>query len=292
MRNKVVTLLIIAVIAISFAAIFVKLSLAPASIISMYRMIFATILIAPFVLKYKNEFKQLSKKDWISLSVAGLFLAMHFAFWFTSLEMTTVASSTLILALQPIVAMIAAFLFYKETVGFPTVVATVISFIGILIVSWGDFSIEDLTTLAGNLLSLLCVFAIVAYLMIGQRAIKKLTHWIYSFIVFGFAAVFLIIYNLLTEDNLIHYSSSEWILFILLAIFPSIAHVIFNYLLTMVNPTTVSISVLLEPIGASLLAVIILGEHLTLVQVIGGTVVLIGVYLYLFQNRMKRYKVE
>jgi drug/metabolite transporter (DMT)-like permease len=292
LRNKVVTLLIIAVIAISFAAIFVKLSLAPASIISMYRMIFATILIAPFVLKYKNEFKQLSKKDWISLSVAGLFLAMHFAFWFTSLEMTTVASSTLILALQPIVAMIAAFLFYKETVGFPTVVATVISFIGILIVSWGDFSIEDLTTLAGNLLSLLCVFAIVAYLMIGQRAIKKLTHWIYSFIVFGFAAVFLIIYNLLTEDNLIHYSSSEWILFILLAIFPSIAHVIFNYLLTMVNPTTVSISVLLEPIGASLLAVIILGEHLTLVQVIGGTVVLIGVYLYLFQNRMKRYKVE
>lgn len=292
MKNKVIVLLVIAVIAVSFAAIFVKISGAPASIISMYRMIFATILIAPFALKYKNELKQLNAKDWLSLSVAGLFLAMHFAFWFTSLEMTTVASSTLILTLQPVVAMVAAFLFYKEKVGIPTIVATMISFIGILIVSWGDFSIEDLSTLIGNLLSLLCVFAIVAYLMIGQRAIKKLTHWIYSFIVFGFAAVFLIIYNLLTEDNLIHYSGSEWILFILLAIFPSIAHVIFNYLLTMVNPTTVSISVLLEPIGASLLAVIVLGEHLTLLQIIGGAIVLIGVYLYLFQNRMKRYKVK
>lgn len=146
--------------------------------------------------------------------------------------------------------------------------------------------------LIGNLLSLLCVIAIVAYLMIGQRAIKKLTHWIYSCIVFGFAAIFLVIYNLITEDNIVNYSSTEWGLFILLAIFPSIAHVIFNYLLTMVNPTTVSISVLLEPVGASILAVLILGEHLTGMQVIGGTIVLIGVYLYLAQGRMKRYKLK
>lgn len=142
--------------------------------------------------------------------------------------------------------------------------------------------------LIGNILSFVCVLAIVAYLMIGQRAMKKLTHWLYSFIVFGFAAVFLVIYNVITEDNLVNYQSTEWILFILLAIFPSFAHVIFNYLLTLVTPTTVSINVLLEPVGASLLAFFVLRKYLTTLQIIGGSVVLIGVYLYLFQGRLRQ----
>ncbi|MFD2829133.1 DMT family transporter [Corticicoccus populi] len=292
MQNRVVVLLVFAVIAISFAAIFVKLSEAPAAVISMYRMLFSTVLIMPFAFKYRKELSALNLKDWTALIFAGLFLAMHFAFWFTSLEMTTVASSTLILALQPIVAMFAAFLFYKEKMNLQTLTATVISFFGILIVSWGDFNTENLTMLIGNILSFLCVLAIVIYLMIGQRAMKKLTHWIYSFIVFGFSAVFLVIYNLITEDNLIHYSSNEWILFILLAIFPSFAHVVFNYLLTLVTPTTISISVLLEPVGASILAVLILGEHLTVIQMIGGSIVLVGVYLYLFEGRRKTRKIK
>lgn len=126
MQNRVIVLFVFAVIAISFAAIFVKLSEAPAGIISMYRMVFSTIIIMPFAYKYRNELKDLNIKDWTALLYAGLFLAAHFALWFTSLQMTTVASSTLILALQPIVAMFAAYLFYKEKVNLQTLTATFI----------------------------------------------------------------------------------------------------------------------------------------------------------------------
>src|SRR4051812_2985510 len=97
--------LTISIIAISFSAIFVKWSGAPASILSMYRMWFASILMLPIVWKKRHEFKKIAKRDWYFLFFSGLFLAFHFVLWFGSLKLTTVASSTIILALQPIVSL-------------------------------------------------------------------------------------------------------------------------------------------------------------------------------------------
>src|SRR6476660_5418835 len=100
--KSIVLPLTISIIAISFSAIFVKWSDAPASILSMYRMWFASILMLPIVLKKRSEFKNIMKKEWFFLFFSGLFLALHFVLWFGSLKLTTVASSTIILALQPI----------------------------------------------------------------------------------------------------------------------------------------------------------------------------------------------
>src|SRR4051794_31097904 len=99
--KSIVMPLTISIIAISFSAIFVKWSDAPASILSMYRMWFASILMIPIVWKNRSEFKKLVKKDWLFLFFSGFFLALHFVLWFGSLKLTTVASSTIILALQP-----------------------------------------------------------------------------------------------------------------------------------------------------------------------------------------------
>jgi len=73
----------------------------------------------------------------------------------------------------------------------------------------------------------------------------------------------------------------EWILFISLAIFPTIAHVIFNYLLNLINPTTISMSMLLEPVGPSILAIFIFKEYLGYMRIFGILIVLVGVYLFL-----------
>ena len=100
MKKTVGFLLIIFVIAISFAAIFVKWSEAPATILSMYRMYLASILLLPMIYVNRKEFSKISKKEWLILLAAGVFLALHFALWFESLKLTTVASSTIILFLQ------------------------------------------------------------------------------------------------------------------------------------------------------------------------------------------------
>ncbi|GAE24900.1 permease of the drug/metabolite transporter [Halalkalibacter wakoensis JCM 9140] len=129
------------------------------------------------------------------------------------------------------------------------------------------------------------VIAIVAYLLIGQNKVKVISHWIYSFIVFFFAAFSLTIVNAFLGVPMIGYGLHEWGIFWLLAIFPTIAHVIFNFLLNYVNTTTVSMSILGEPIGATILAAILLGERITSLQLIGGVIALMGVSFFLLHQR-------
>lgn len=281
MKQRTGLLLTISIITISFAAIFVKWSEAPATIISMYRMYLASALLLPMVFVKRSEFKKLTKKGWASLMIAGVFLALHFALWFESLKLTTVASSTIILALQPIVALLGGFFFFKERTNKWAILTIAISMIGVVMVGWGDFGLESREMIIGDLLSFLSVIAVVGYLLMGQNNVKKVSHWIYSFCVFFFAAAALTIYNVFAGIPLVGYEAREWGIFLLIAIFPTIAHVIYNYLLNYVNTTTVSMSILGEPIGATILAVLLLGEQVMVLQVVGGCIVLLGVFLFL-----------
>lgn len=276
--------LIISIIAISFAAIFVKLSAAPATILSMYRMYMACLFLLPVVWMKRDEFRKISQKQWCLLGFSGLFLGIHFALWFKSLELTTVASSTIILALQPIVALAGVFLVFKEKTRLSTILIIGISFVGVVLVAWGDFSLSK-SAIIGDFLSFLCVIAVVTYLLIGQRTVKTISHWIYSFSVFLFAGISLMIFNLFAGIPMMDYPAEEWGIFLLLAIFPTIAHLIYNWLLNYVDSTTISMSILGEPVGATALAAILLGERVTVWQIIGGLFVLFGVFLFLLQQR-------
>ncbi|SDZ38403.1 Permease of the drug/metabolite transporter (DMT) superfamily [Evansella caseinilytica] len=284
MKTSVGLLLTISIIAVSFAAIFVKWSDAPATISSMYRMYLACLFLLPVVWVKKGEFKKLTKQDWLVLMTAGVFLALHFALWFGSLKLTTVASSTLILSLQPIVALIGGYVIYKESVGMLTLIPIGIAMTGVALVGWGDFAFGSMSAMIGNLLSFLSVIAVVGYLFIGQSKVKAMAHWIYSFCVFLFAGIALTIYNLIAGIPIGGYEMREWGVFFLLAVFPTIAHVIFNHLLNYVNTTTISMSILGEPVGATILAILLLGERVNALQVVGGFIVLFGVFFFLSQQ--------
>lgn len=277
-------LLSISIVAISFAAIFVKWSDAPSTVLSMYRMYFACLLLLPIVWVHQAQFKKLTRNEWFFLALSGACLGLHFALWFGSLKLTTVASSTIILALQPIVALLGGYLFYKERVGVGTLITIGISVIGVVMIGWGDLGGHSRHAIIGDVLSFLCVIAVVGYLLIGQNKVKQMSHWIYSFSVFFFAGFFLHIFNIVTNVSVTGYAPKEWGIFMLLAIFPTIAHVIFNFLLTYVNSTTISMSVLGEPVGATILAVLLLGERLTIFQFIGGFCVLCGVMIFLIRE--------
>lgn len=275
---------IISIIVISFAAIFVKWSSAPPTILGMYRMYLACLFLLPMIWIKRDEFKKISRKNWLLLLFSGMFLGLHFALWFKSLELTTVASSTIILALQPMVALAGVFLVYKERTPLSTILIIGISFIGVVLVGWGDIGTSR-AAIIGDLLSFLCVIAVVCYLLIGQNAVKQISHWIYSFCVFLFAGIALTLFNLAANIPMVGYSSREWGIFVLLAIFPTVAHVIYNWLLNYVDSTTISMSILGEPVGATILAAILLGEKVTGWQLIGGVLVLVGVFLFLMRQK-------
>lgn len=286
---KIILPLFISIVAISFAAIFVKWSDAPATVLSMYRMILATLFLLPIVYIRRAEFRHVTGREWRLLAFSGVFLALHFALWFGSLKLTTVASSTIILALQPIVSLIGGFLVFRERTTRAALLTMFVAVIGAVMIGWGDFGLSQAAIL-GDILSFLSVIAVVGYLLIGQSAVKKVSHWIYSFSVFGFAGITLVLYNLIAGVSFTGYSGQDWGIFLLLAIVPTISHMINNWLLKYVNATTISMSILGEPVGATLLAVWLLGERLTGWQLVGGVLVLSGVFLFLLQQMRRKPK--
>lgn len=277
--------LTISIIAISFSAIFVKWSEAPASILSMYRMWFASILMVPIVWKNRQEFKKIVKKDWFFLFFSGTFLAFHFMLWFGSLKLTTVASSTIILALQPIVSLVGGFFLFKERTTPSALLTMGIAIVGAMMIGWGDLALSQ-DAIMGDLLSFFSVISVVGYLLIGQSIVKKVSHWIYSFCVFFSAAIILTIYNVVAGVAVTGYPAKEWGIFLLLATVPTVSHVINNWLLNYVNATTISMSILGEPVGATILAFFLLHESLMGSQITGGLLVLLGVFFFLSRQRI------
>lgn len=282
--------IIIGVIAISTSAIFVKLaSPAPAGIIAFYRLFFAVILMLPIVLiKYKDEIKQISKRNWALAAISGVFLALHFILWFESLNYTSVASSVVLVAMQPIFAFLGTYLFFGERFSAAATISLLITIIGSFVISWGDFQISGLALL-GDILALLGAVGVTGYFLIGQKLRHSHSLIVYTFIVYGMSALVLLGYNLILGNDFVHYENYQWLQFLLLAIVPTfLGHTIFNWIIKWISTATISMATVFEPIGAAILAYFILGEKITSAQWLGGTIVIFGLFLFTMSTTKKR----
>lgn len=285
--------IIIGVISVSLSAIFVKLANADAAVIAFYRMLFSVLIMFPiFWIKHKHEMKQLNRKEWIYTSVAGVFLAFHFILWFESLNYTSVASSTVLVTLQPIFALVGTFFFFKEKVTLKAIVATIIAISGSVLIAWGDFSISG-DAFYGDILALIACALVTGYFLFGQEVRKRLSLITYSVVVYSVSTVVLFIYVIVTGESFGPYESNEWIMFLLLAIVPNLlGHNLFNWAIKYVSTNIISITILFEPIGAAILAYYIFAEKLTYSQLTGGLVIIIGITMFIvdFRNVTKFFR--
>ena len=273
--------IIIGVISVSLSAIFVKLSTADAGVIAFYRMLFSILIMLPwFLMKYSNEIKVLSKRDWIFSSIAGVFLSFHFILWFESLNYTSVASSTVLVTMQPLFAFIGTYLFFKEKITLQTFIAGGIAILGSVLISWGDFQISG-TALYGDILALIACALITGYLLFGQDVRKRLSLVTYTMVVYSVSTITLFFYIIIKGESFGPYPAIDWMWFILLAIIPNLlGHNLFNWALKWTSTNVISIAILFEPVGAALLAMFIFNEYLTVSQIVGGLVVILGIMLF------------
>ena len=283
--------IIIGVISVALSAIFVKLATADAGVIAFYRMLFTVILMLPlFLLKYRKEVFLLTKKDWIFSTIAGVFLAFHFILWFESLNYTSVASSTVLVTLQPIFAFAGTYFFFKEKLSFKTILSAVIAIAGSVIISWSDFQLSG-TAFFGDMLALAACALITAYLLFGQEVRKRLSLITYTFLLYSISTVTLFFYVLIKGESFGPYSTSNWIWFFLLALIPNLlGHSLFNWAVKWVSTNVISIAILFEPVGASILAFYILHEKLSAAQITGGIVVIAGILLFVIDIKKLRRK--
>lgn len=277
-------LLLIGIVAISFSSIFVRWSNAPVSVTAMYRLVLTTLLMLPFLWKYREEIRRISIRDWLGLALSGLALGLHFLLWMGSLKLTTVASSTAILALEPVFVLIGACLFLKQRTNTFAVISMLIAITGAILIGYGDWGLTG-PALLGDLLSLLGTIAVAIHMLMGKSLLNRVPAFLYSFFVFAFAAAVLAVYNLGLKFSFTDYDAKEWGIFLLMAIVPTLfGHYLFNWLLKFMRPESVSMSVLGEPLGATVLAYLLLGETVTWLQAAAGVLLLLGVWLFLLSN--------
>jgi drug/metabolite transporter (DMT)-like permease len=285
------------ILAASTAAIFIRFAqeYAPSLVIAAYRLGFATLILVPFYLfSHEKRSGKIKGKVWSLLFLAGVFLAFHFAFWITSLEYTSVASSVVLVTTIPLwVAIFSPFTLH-EKIGLYSKIGMVVALFGGIIIAindscyWGNshlicpsfdsFIRGDAFT--GDLLALLGAIMAAFYLIIGRSLRDKISLLEYIFIVYAIAAFSLIIIVLLSGNPIIGYPKEAYFWFLLLAVFPQIlGHSSFNWALRFLPASYVSIALLGEPIGSTILAFFILGEIPTILKVIGGIVIFLGIYI-------------
>ncbi|MGB9792057.1 MAG: DMT family transporter [Thermacetogeniaceae bacterium] len=280
-------ILVLGVIGISFGSIFTRLSTAPPTVIAFYRLALTVLLLTLPLLRSSGiaELKRLNSCH-IALSIiSGAFLALHFVAWITSLKYTSIASSTVLVSLHPLFVISLGSLFLKEKITPSGFIFAAIALAGSSLISFGDFRIGR-EALLGDLLAFAGAFFEAGYLMIGRSLRKHLSLLPYVFTVYGSAAILLLVFNILTGTPLYPYPSKDWLCFFALAVIPTICgHTVFNWALRYAKAALVSLSILGEPVGATILGMLIFGELPGVAQVCGGILVIIGLALFLYREK-------
>ncbi|QYK60257.1 DMT family transporter [Paenibacillus sp. S25] len=280
-------LLLISILSVSISSIMIKSSDTPTSVAGMYRLYMSVLIMLPFVPWKMFRSLEMNKKDWSTVFIAGLFLGLYFLFWMESLVYTSVASSMVILSLQPLFVMMGSYFMFRERANILTILCLIAALVGSIVIAWGDIGISR-EALIGDGLSLVGTILVSAYMLAGQKVSHKINANLYSVIVFFIGGSIMLVYNLLNHYSLIEYDSSDWMYFLLLAVIPTIfGQYIFNLLLKSMGATTVSVGIIGEPVLAIILAYLFLGEIISAFQFIGGIMTLFGMGMYFWAKSLR-----
>lgn len=297
-RATLILVLFGGILAVSTASIFIKFAQhagAPSIVIAAFRLSLATLGLAPLALtRYRSELRQLKKPEWILAILSGFFLALHFATWITSLQYTSVASSVVLVTTTPLWVGLLAPLVLRERTGKATYIGLVLALAGGTVIglsdacNWRSGAITcpnaatffGGTAFLGDFLALAGAWMAAGYMLVGRKLRAKIDLIPYIFVVYGIAAVLLIAIMFGMGENPLGLTPITYIWLVLLALVPQLlGHSIFNWSLKYLPVSLVSVTLLGEPVGSTILAFLILQESPGWVKIIGAILILAGIWL-------------
>lgn len=282
--------LIIAIVSISWASIFARLSGAPSLALTTWRLVLAFVILG-FVLSFREssarELKDLRMSELLLMFISGTMLSSHLILWLESLMYLPVAISVTIVDTYPLLSLIIGYAVFKERPSWIQVLGILLTFSGVVLLSLTKNNLSlrsDLNNMLayGVFLALGGSIAAGIYFSIGKYLRRRYTTVTYATITYGFASLVTIVISLASGVELVRYSSWTWLMFLLFALVPMIGgHTMINYALRYF-PLASTISVVLsEPVGATLLAIIVLNEIPPTTTYVFMAQILVGLYLAL-----------
>ncbi|HWR65036.1 MAG TPA: DMT family transporter [Bellilinea sp.] len=296
-RVHPIAILIVGILAVSTASIFIRFAQrdAPSLVVAAYRMTLAGMLLAPLALPGAfKDFRSLTvRQRWLVL-LSGLFLALHFGAWITSLEYTSVASSVVLVTTTPLWVAILSPLVLKERMSRATWVGLILAMLGGALVGlqeacyWNTGRLVCLPlgdfiggrAMIGNGLALFGAFMAAGYMLVGRQVRPVLSLFSYTFSVYSLSAIFLLIFVALSGQKLTGFPGTTYLWFVLLAAIPQVVgHSSFNWALKYLPAAFVSLALIGEPVGTTILAMIFLKEAPGAAELTGGALILFGIFL-------------
>ena len=288
MKNKALLTLFISVLSASSAAIIIVSCDESTSklTIAFYRLLFTTLLITPIVLfnaNIREEIKKIQRSTFILLFLIGGILAAHFAFWITSLEFTSVASSVILVTSHPVLVGPVCHFLLKEKLSIYNLIGIMISIAGVIVLVYGNYGISgNIDTLGGNILAILGGIAAGFYIIGGRKIRKNLSVFSYAFVIYAIGTVFLFFICLFFNAPLYDIGTKDMGLIFLMALIAGIfGHTLYNWSLEYVRASVASVFLLGEPFFSTLFAFLIPWIHQIPSEftILGGGIIFLGIYL-------------
>lgn len=283
--------LLIAVLAVSWSAIFVRWAgETPALVIAFYRMLWAFLLflVISRVSGNRDGHRHLQRSDYRHILSAGLWLALHFATWISSLKYTTVAHSLTLYATQPIFALILGPLIIGERGDRRAILAVLLALIGVAVVSGIDTRVDSQQFL-GDMLALVSALFMTLYIFVARRMRKRVALAPYLMMVYGTAAAILLLINLAAGLEIFRYSGEVHLVMLLLALIPTgVGHSMFNWAARRIEAYKVNIAAMGEPIPATLMAFLFFGEAPQAWFYAGALLIAAGIAIAMKRARRER----
>ncbi len=254
----------------------------PSLVIAAGRLTLSALILTPFTLRqHRTEIATLKRPDLLLAAASGLLLAIHFAAWISSLQYTSVLISVVLVDTSPLWVALLEVIFLRAHLRRLVIVGLLIAFGGGLLIGLaggGSATADAPAAVLGGVLALVGAAAIACYLVIGRKLRVKLTLLPYIWLVYGFAAIFLVVLVIVSKLPVTGYSSTAYLMIVLLALVPQlIGHTSFNFALRYVSATYVSIASQMEPIGSALAAFVLFAETPSPLQIWGSGAILVGV---------------
>jgi len=267
----------LAVLFICLGSIFVRLAAAPALAVAFYRIGIASLLVAPFSMSpLRRVWPTLTLRQRLLVLGSGIALGLHFATWISSLAYTSVAASVLLVNLAPLFTIAFARRFLGERISRPVAAATALALAGAGLIALGDWGTGP-RAFVGSGLALLGAVTLSLYHVAGRGLRQVLPLNAYVLAVWGTAALLLGVLAVLAQVRLAPYPPRTLLYFVALAAIPTLGgHGLVNHALRAIPAPTVGLFLLGEPVGASALAYLVLGEIPSGWTLAGGLLVLVA----------------
>jgi drug/metabolite transporter (DMT)-like permease len=290
-ENKPFIALFVSIISVSFAAIFITTLIdvyntSPLSI-AFFRLFFTTLIILPFVFfnkKTRNEIKNIPRNTFLIMIGIGIVLAAHFALWISSLELTSIASSVLLVTAHPIFVGPISHFFFKEKLSLINTIGLFFSIFGVFILVMGNYGLGSFTidSIEGNILAWLGGLAAGIYILGGRKIRKTVSVKSYALVVYSFGTIVLFFICIFYNAPLHGFNIEIYTIILLMAIISGIfGHTLYNWSLEHVRASIASVALLGEPLGSSLLAISVpwIQQIPSNYTMLGGAFILTGIYM-------------